>query len=249
MMKYEDFWYLSKIGFLDQVEPPASSDVLKCIKHSTYNRHDIIRTPDAPQHELCFIKEGSVRLYTINEQGKQFTYSLLGPGSTFGKIKYFSLSCDDVYVEAIEPTHFCAIDEKAFLTLSEKYPILLHKALEALSERLHEREQRLKYMALENSREKIIHILQTLYDRYNSPSENQNYYTIAFPITQQELANMVGVSRESVSIVFTELANEGLIRFPKRKQIDVHYSLVNNDPNPPYIQALYTNSSYPKPFN
>ncbi|MGP4073378.1 Crp/Fnr family transcriptional regulator [Piscibacillus sp. B03] len=242
-MKYDEMWYLSKIGFLDQVTPPASQDVVKCIKHTHFKRNDIIRTPDATQQELCFIKEGSVRIYTMNDEGKQFTYSILGPGSTFGKMKSISLNCDDAYVEAIEPTHFCSIDEQSFMSLASKYPALFQKALETLSERLQEREQRLKMMALDNCRDKVIHLLQSLHNRYNKPSQDEEYYTITLPITQQELANMIGASRESVSTVLNELAEEGLVKFPKRKQIDVHHSLVEHDPNPPYIQALYMDPS------
>ncbi|MFD2639080.1 Crp/Fnr family transcriptional regulator [Piscibacillus salipiscarius] len=240
-MKYDELWYLSKIGFLEHVAPPASNELIGCIKHARYNRNEVIRTPDNTKHELGFIKEGSVRLYTINDEGKQFTCSLLGPGSTFGKMRSFSLHMDNVYVEAIEPTHFCTVDEESFMALANKYPILLHKALETLSDRLKEREERLKVMALDHCKDKVIHLLQMIYDRYNRPSHDQEFYTITLPITQQELANMIGSSRESVSTVLNELAEEGLVKFPKRKQIDVHFSLVQDDPNPKYIQDLYQN--------
>ncbi|RPF54261.1 Crp/Fnr family transcriptional regulator [Aquisalibacillus elongatus] len=238
-MEFSKLWYLSKIGFLDGVPESASNDVVDCIQHTDYRRGEIIRTPETFRDELCFIKTGCVRIFTVNHKGKEFTYSLLGPGSTFGKMKTFSLNVQESYVQAVDDTHFCSVNEETFLKLSEKHPTLLQKALQELSFRLEEREEMLKSLALDHVRDRIIHLLQTLHNRYYEPRPNQQYHSIHFPLTQQEIANMVGSTREVVSTILRELAEEGLVRFPKRKRIDVHDSIIKEDPNPSYIRNLF----------
>ncbi|GEL77717.1 Crp/Fnr family transcriptional regulator [Tenuibacillus multivorans] len=238
-MEYSKLWYLSKIGFLESIPTPVSLEALEKIKHTYYKRNDLIRSPETHQNELCFIKTGSVRLYAIDTDGKQFTYSLLGAGSTFGKMEGFSLSCDDVFVEAIEDTHFCTINENDFLELASRHPILLQNCLKVLSERLEERENLMKQLATGTVRERIIYLLQSLYNRYHQPNENVDFHAINLPISQQELANMIGSSREAVSTTLNELAKEGLVRFPKRKKIEVHNTLIADNPLPAYIQEMY----------
>ncbi|WP_162297902.1 Crp/Fnr family transcriptional regulator [Halalkalibacillus sediminis] len=239
-MIYSKLWYLSKIGFLEALPSPASIEALEHIEHSYLEKNTVIQRPEDPVNELYFIKSGSIRFYTVDEDGKQFTYSMLGPGSTYGKIGSFSLGLEELYVETLEKTHLCTLKEDSFEYLSEKYPILLQRIVYLLGERLHEREEMMKHLALGDVRKRLIYLLQTLFNRYGKPTKNDEFYCIEFPLTQQELSNMIGVSREAVSSTLKKLSNEGLVRFPKRKKIEIHKDLAEIDPLPDYIRDMYT---------
>ncbi|NIK13172.1 Crp/Fnr family transcriptional regulator [Alkalibacillus sp. S2W] len=242
-MEYSKLWYLSRIGFFETLPSEIAEEALECIHHNYLKRYTIIQRPDDPVKELYFIKAGSVRIYSINEEGRQFTYSMLGPGSTYGKINTFSLGIENVYIETLEPTHLCSISESAFNELSKKHPTLLNRVIELLSERLQEREEMMKYMALYDVRERLIYLLQNLYNRYGHETADLEYCEIEFPLTHQELANMIGVTREAITGTLKKLTTEGLVRLPKRKKIEIHRSLTEENPLPAYIQTMYSAES------
>ncbi|AIQ12996.1 cyclic nucleotide-binding domain-containing protein [Paenibacillus durus] len=60
--------------------------------HARIRKHTIIQSPEIARSSLYFVKEGALRLYIINAEGKQFTVGILGKGSTFGEVESFSLN-------------------------------------------------------------------------------------------------------------------------------------------------------------
>ncbi|WP_105960399.1 Crp/Fnr family transcriptional regulator [Alkalicoccus urumqiensis] len=233
-------WYLSKIGFLENVPADAADEFSAHIRHQNVSRGEIIQDPQSVRPELTFVKTGTVRLYTIDEEGRQFSYSLLGPGSTYGCLSTFSLGTENMYIEAVEPALICTIPEASYHQLARKYPVLTERILEILSERLRERGEMMEQLALRSVKDRLLHLLKMLFNHYGTYNENTVFQPIALPLTQQELAYMIGSSREAVSQTLHRLSEEGLVRFPKRRTIELHQSLLQEVPLPSYVQHLYT---------
>ncbi|GAB3794214.1 Crp/Fnr family transcriptional regulator [Virgibacillus kimchii] len=222
----DKMWYLSKIGFFDFLPLHEVKKIAPMIVHNNIAKNSIIQTPDSAEKKLYFVKTGAIRIYDMKEDGSIFTLSLLGPYSTYGSISLFSLGTEQVYAETLSQVHLCSISEKDFTTLLQTYPELLTKAMQLLSDRLKKREKMLEIIATENVKEQLKHLLFSMADTYGK--EECTFVTIPIPLSHQEIANMLGVTRESVSTNIHQLKREGFIRSSGRKTIQVNQNAIKN---------------------
>lgn len=206
-------WYLSQLTIFEALtmEEIEEIDRLNTVEHFTWiPKHTLVQTPRTTREGLFFVKEGKLRLYKLNEQGKQFTLSILGKGNIYGELHSFALGTKGIYVETIEPSLLCSMSENQFERLMQSQPKLAVKFLNVLSERLKEREEQLEQLALHRLKDRLLHLLFALSAKFGAPEDG--YIRIDLPLSHQEMAYMLGVTREAVSGVVNELVKEGRIR-------------------------------------
>ncbi|WP_274652840.1 Crp/Fnr family transcriptional regulator [Paenibacillus humicola] len=206
-------WYLSQISIFEEMSPEEMREIdqLDTIHHfNRITKNTLVQTPESAREGLYFVKEGKLRLYKLNDSGKQFTLGILTRGNIFGELDSFSFGTKEVYIETLEPTFLCTMFEPQFERLMLNQPRLALKFLKALSDRLNEREEQLEQLALHGLRKRLLHLLSTLSEKFGVIQDG--YALIDLPLSHQEIANMLGASREAVSGVMSELAKEGVVK-------------------------------------
>ncbi|MNZ87610.1 Global nitrogen regulator [compost metagenome] len=83
--------------------------------------------------------------------------------------------------------------------------------LKVLSDRIVSMSQLTQNLALGNLHDKILHTLMKLSERFGLTSDDE-YYKIDFPLSHQEIANLVGATREAVTVALQELVKEEIIK-------------------------------------
>ncbi|MCF6095198.1 Crp/Fnr family transcriptional regulator [Microaerobacter geothermalis] len=203
-------WYLSQISLLEALPMEDLMEIDRMAPMSTLRKNTLIQTPETFREGLYFIKEGKLRLYKINAEGKQFTLGILGKGNVFGEIDSFSMGTKDIYIETMDDTILCSLGKEQFEQFLAERPQLALKFLKMLSERLKERDELLEQLALGDIRDRVLHLLIKLSEQFGLAVGE--FYKIDLPITHQELANMIGATRESVTVVLNQLVKEDVIR-------------------------------------
>lgn len=212
-------WYLSQIKLFDKLSPEDMEEIDKGTRHAKIRKHTIIQTPEMVRDGLFFVKEGALRLYIVNSEGKQFTVGILGKGSSFGEIDSFSLGTHGVYIETIDDTLLCSMSGEQFEKFLSTRPHIMKRVMRILSDQLNEKNEMLEKLALGTVREKLLFLLLNLSAEFGVLEDG--YHRIDLPLTHQEIGNMIGATRESVTAAINELAKEELIR-TGRKTISVH---------------------------
>jgi CRP-like cAMP-binding protein len=203
-------WYLSQISMFATLPKEDLMEIDRMAPMSKLPKNMLIQTPDTFREGLYVIKEGKVRLYKINAEGKQFTLGILGKGNVFGEIDSFSLGTRDIFIETIDSVLLCSLGKEQFEKFLAERPQLAIKLLKVISERLKERDALLEQLALGDVGDRVLHLLIKLSEQFGVVEEE--YHKIDFPLTHQELANMIGATRESVTMVLKGLAKEDVIR-------------------------------------
>ena len=214
-------WYLSRISIFEALPEKDLEEIDQMAPMTHFNalpRNSMVQTPDNERDGLFFVKKGKLRLYKMNPDGKQFTVGILGPGNMFGEIDSFSLGTKGIYIETMEETLICSVLKEHFENFLSTRPLLAMKFLKELSDRLKDRDELLEKLALSDLRGKVLFLLYKLSEQFGI--EDEGYLKIDMPLTHQELANMIGATREAVSVTLQELAREGLI-VTGRKSIKV----------------------------
>lgn len=206
----DKLWYLSQISMLDALPMEDLMEIERMAPMNQLKKGNLIQTPETFREGLYFLKEGKLKLYKINSDGKQFIVSILGAGNVFGEIDSFSLGTRDTYIETIEDTILCSLGKESFEQFLIDRPYLAVKMMKELSALLKERDSQLEQMALGDVRKKALHLLVKLGQKFGVPEGH--YHKIDMSLTHQEIGNMIGSTRETVTVALHELANQEVIK-------------------------------------
>lgn len=178
---------------------------------TTFPKNTFIQTPETFSEGLYFVKRGKLRLYKVNAQGKQFTSDILNEGNVSGEMDIISFGTRENYIETIEESHICLMNKERFENFLIQRPQFMMTLLKVLSNRIIGMSQLTQNLALGKLHDKVLYALIKLSDQFGLTGDNE-YYKIDFPLSHQEIANLVGATREAVTVVLQELVKEEVIK-------------------------------------
>jgi CRP/FNR family transcriptional regulator len=175
--------------------------------------------PDDMVESIYIIHQGKVKIYKLNEAGKQLTLAYLVPGNIIGEVDIFSMRPRGVFAEIAEDAMLCVINKDYLREIILNYPELTEKMFELVCSRVKELEDDVYNQAICNTRDKIVNKLLNM---SQLEKDNSNSKTAIIDITHQELAEMIGSSRETVSLTLKTLENSHYIKLLHGKiKIDI----------------------------
>jgi CRP/FNR family cyclic AMP-dependent transcriptional regulator len=161
-------------------------------------------------HTCHIITTGKVRVYVIGEDGRELSVSILGPGEIFGEMALFDDLPRSASVEAIEPARTLELHQDVLLHGLQRSPTLALSLLRALSARLRHTTEEAEGLASMTVADRLMLQLRKLSEWAGTCVSDG--MRIALPMTQQELAALVGTSRESVNRALAGLRKQGKVR-------------------------------------
>jgi CRP/FNR family cyclic AMP-dependent transcriptional regulator len=156
-----------------------------------YEAGEVIFHAGEPGYTCHIIVKGRVRIYVIGEDGRELSVSIFGPGEIIGEMALFEDLPRSASVETIEPT--------ATLELHQN-----------VSARLRHMTEEAEGLATLTVSDRLIARLRRLAEWSGRPVTDG--VRITLPMTQQELAALVGTSRESVNRALATLRRQGKVR-------------------------------------
>ncbi|OMF35712.1 Crp/Fnr family transcriptional regulator [Paenibacillus peoriae] len=203
--------YLSQFNLLHSLSLEDLIEMDQMTSITTIAKKNFIQTPETFSEGLYFVKKGKVRLYKLNADGKQFTLDILSEGNVFGEMDMISLGTRDMYIETIEECDICRMDKDRFEHFLIEHPRFMMNMIKVLSDRISGMSSLAQHLALGNLQDKILYILLKLSDQFALQSREE-YCKINFPLSHQEIANLVGATREAVTTALQELVKEKVIK-------------------------------------
>ena len=201
---------LSQISLFDEL-PMEELKVIDGISEMRpVEKGAILLSPDQPIQALFLLKEGQVRLYRMNPQGKQFTIDILTGGNIFGETSALSLTDDQIYAEAMTDSYLCIIGKDDFEHFIEKNPKIALKFINILSNRLKEVYSFSEKIALSDVKHRLLYLLLKLSEE--SGKRNKEWQTINMKLTHADIATMIGSTREMTSAILSQLKKDGLLK-------------------------------------
>jgi CRP/FNR family transcriptional regulator, cyclic AMP receptor protein len=155
--------------------------------------------------ELLIILTGSVRVFRAGERGKEVTLAVLNGGDFFGEIALLTSSARTAHVIALEKTTLLELSKDDFITHLGKYSGLPLALAQSLADRLRLASGKLADMALLD----VPHRLLTTLAKMSAVHPSGKGRIVLDRPTHQELADMVGSSREVISRCLKSLEQQG----------------------------------------
>lgn len=208
--------FSEKLGLLSEVALFAglSDRDLEDIGHATTMtrcvRGQLILSPDDPPDRIHIVKKGRVRVYRITPDGKQLTLDIYERGTILGDMSMLGQDrLPEAYAEAIDDGVICTITPDELHRLIERFPVVGVNIIGHLSRRLMAAERELEAMAYQRVDQRLARKLLDLAQRFGVRTERGTL--IGARLTQQELAEMVGTTRETLAHTLGDLRRGGLL--------------------------------------
>ena len=209
------FWCLTNIRLLVGMSAETVDRIERMADIMTFNRHQPIYLPGDPGVAVYFIKSGRVRIARISEDGKELTLAILEPGEVFGEIDVLQNTPRNEMAEALEDTVLCQIQRTEFEALLRRTPGLAIRLTKLLGLRLRQIESRVEDLVFRDVPSRLAHLLLKLIRDFGV--EDGRGILLRTRLSHRELANLIGSTRETVSLILGEFRREGLVESAGRQ--------------------------------
>jgi CRP/FNR family cyclic AMP-dependent transcriptional regulator len=154
---------------------------------------------------LFVVLSGRVKVMMGEEDGKETILSILGPGEFFGEMGLIDDNPRSATVMAIEPCELLAITRRDFRRCLVEHPELAMAVMRVLVRRLREADRKIGSLAMLDVYGRVARLLLDMSESVNGQR------VVTRRITKQDIAKMIGASREMVSKVMKDLQTSGYI--------------------------------------
>jgi len=215
---------LRKHPIFCDLESEAFDQLCRYAKHTTLKRGATLFSKGDPGNSLCAVISGTVKMSISSPDGRSAIFNLIGPGEIFGEIAVLDVQSRTADATANTNCEIFVIDRREFLPFVRSHPELAMKFIELLCAKLRWTSDQVEQVILQNLPGRLASALIRLADKHKlAPGDR----TIA--VTQQEISEMVGMTRESI--------NKQLRVWATRKWVRLeHGAIVVLDAEP--LQAL-----------
>lgn len=172
-----------------------------------------------PGEEFMIVVEGSVKVEVLNPEGKELTLTILKPYQFLGELALLDDLPRSASVVAMEKTRVLVIHKQDFRRMLLAHPSMFFPILQALSRRIRALTEDLSSLAFLDAYSRVARKVLHLAEQLGVPGGGQNSDRVEIrqPITHQELANLVGTTRETVTKILNEMKDQGLVSIERRR--------------------------------
>jgi CRP/FNR family transcriptional regulator len=206
----KDLEYLRGVSILSGLTDPQLAVLAASFHRRTYPARAIIFHQGEPGMALYIIIAGKVRVFMVSESGREMTADILGQGEVFGEMALLSNQPRSASIMAMTSTQVLTLDRDAFHAGLRAYPEIAVNILAVLANRLRATTTFASELVFNNLHGRVGHVLLALAERHGVMEDST--LSIDVPLTQTELANLVGTTRESVSRTLSVYEGHGVLR-------------------------------------
>ena len=172
--------------------------------------------------EKCFfVAEGSVKVTRLSEDGKEVILAMLNKGEFFGEMALLDGESRSANVIALENTEVLTLNREDFLSVLQDYPQIAIQLLKEMAHRLRKSDRQIASLSLSDAEKRIALCILRFADEQGI-IKNGEVKIPKIPI-QQDIANMSGTSRETVSRALNLLEKENYIKRDGRELVIKSY--------------------------
>jgi len=211
------FWYLKNTSLFGQLPPDRISTLEKRSKYRKYAAKSLVYLPADQGDSVLLLASGRVKMYHITSEGKQSILAFIDAGELFGELSLFDSGPREEFAETMEASSVILIPGSEIQLLMEEFPVVSLAITQLMGLRRRRIERRLKSLLYRSPRERIVHLLLELAEKYGRMTEQGVFIDVK--LSHQEMSNVIGTTREMVTVMLGELREQRNIDITRRRII------------------------------
>lgn len=205
--------YLKQVPLFASLSDEEIRALTSVARRRAFRAGEVIFHRDDPGQVLYVIKEGKVKICLISPDGQEISLVVFGKGECFGELALLDGLPRSADAIALEKVECYTLQRSDFHNAIMKNPKISIQVLEVLSKRLRSTDQQVEDLIFLDVYGRVAKKLLELAEAHGTPSGDG--VRIEVRLTQQELASMVGASRESVNKVMGYFTDKKFISTDK----------------------------------
>lgn len=205
--------YLDRVGLFDGLSEEQAEVLKGRSRLRSFAPNTIVVNEGDEGGSLFVVQSGALKVFLTDDVGREVTLSLLDPGDYFGELALLDDAPRSASVISLTRSELLQIPRAAFLALIDAHPACMHVVVRNLVGRIRSLTESVRSLALVDVFGRIVRIFESLAVR------REGVDIIDRRLTQQDLANMVGASREMVNRVLRDLVSGGFVEIEPQRII------------------------------
>jgi CRP/FNR family cyclic AMP-dependent transcriptional regulator len=210
-------WYLKKIPILAELGPEVLARLAERIQLREVRRREVVYLPGDPGNSMFIVNGGRIKISKVTRDGKALTLNYCGPSEVFGETCLIEGGPREEMAEAMENSMITELERQDVERLLQAHAHFGFQLTRILAGRRRELENKLETLVFRDVTSKLAELLLSLAEEYGV--EDSRGTMVALKITHQELANLIGSTRETVSLTLSQFKRKKLICTDGRKVI------------------------------
>ena len=205
-----DVEFLKYIPLFSELTDDDLREILKLAMRQVYKKDNMVLIEEEIGSTMFIIIDGRVKISRISDDGREVILSILSEGDFFGEMSILDGQNRSANVVTLDDSKIMIIRREDFLQMLHDYPQIAINLLKELAGRLRRSDAQIKSLSLQNATGKVASTLLRIAD--DSGKIHLGQVEIPRLPPQQDLANMAGTSRETISRVLKSLTKQGYLR-------------------------------------
>ncbi len=202
-------WYLKNVNLFHGMSDEQMRMVDERTVMREIRRKEVLYLPGDAGDRIYLLKRGVVKVSALTGDGKEIILALLRPGEVFGEEAVLEEAPRDHMAEAYEDALICVITRQDFMGILRAHPEMAFKVTKLVGFRLKTLRNRVEGLLFKGAPARLA---QTLLDLARDHGvKDAGGVLLPLRLSQQDLANLIGVTRESVNLALADPRERGLV--------------------------------------
>lgn len=207
-------WFLKHIHLFHELTPTEMQEMERITRMEEIKKRQPLYLPGDPSSCVYLLKRGRVKIASTSASGKEVTFDILESGEIFGELDVLEGSPRTTSAEALDDALICVIRREDFDRYLAMHPNVTVKLTKLIGLRFRKIQSRVEDLVFRDVPARLAHLLVEL-SKSDGVKESGGIGLRA-KLTHQEMANLIGCSRETVSTTLGQFRDDGLIQMEGR---------------------------------
>lgn len=239
----EQIWYIKNCQLFEKLTDGQLLGLERRARMRRFARGTVVYLPADVGDSIFILAEGRVKLSSITPDGKQAILAFIEPGEIFGELSLVSPEEREEHAETMIATTLVLLPVAALDGLMNESPQLALSVTKLIGFRRQRIERRLKSLLFRSNRDRLVQLLLDLAGQYGRATEEG--ILLGIPLSHQDMAAVIGATRETVTNLLGELQLERLIKVSRQRIVvrDLNRLAICIEARPPSLPAAATVSA------
>lgn len=207
----------SKVSLFQHLDEAGLGKISSLIVSRSLKRGETIFREGELLSSLYIVNQGSVKAYTYNQDGKEQILYILAEGDFFGELSLLKEEAIEYHITALEDTSFCVLAQEDFRKVLEDSPQVRDQVLAHAFDRIKSLEKLVQVLTNKDVDVRVAVLLTNLAEGFGI--KESEGIAINMPLSREDMAAYLGLTRETVSRRLSALQTEGVLLLKSGRRV------------------------------
>lgn len=217
-MSKTKIWFLENFSMLQvlSAEEMKMMDNMASMKDAPKNQ--VLYFSEDSANSIYLLKKGKVKISKISKEGREVILAILGPGEVFGELSITGQEKREEIAEVTEDAVICKVGILDFESMMEHNPKFNLQVTKLIGFKLKKIQNRLENLIFKTSDQRVkSFIKETVMELGRDIIGEDNQKVVELRLTQEVIAKLTATSRQTVTTVFNDLEERGIIKYDRKR--------------------------------